>query len=525
MYSPFRRRRHARSRVALALCAGLLAVCANGLDAQFVESPVLPRGAILLEAGSAHSQAARVFDGEGDTRSFSAALLGAPLSSGTFPGLAAEEARLRALIDDPGRTLSMGVLRGRFDVDEQRTPLRLGWGVRNRVTIGATVPLVRRQHSSTVRIDPEGGNVGLNPAQGTGSGTVNTFRSEANAALAEMTASVEAVCAEDGEDSSSCLEGQASVSSVSAFLDLVGSAWDDALLFPLAGSDAGQALASRWAQVRSQLDMWNAEGPESLPLSTRPISASAFEAEFLTPTWGSSGFPAEGDEPLVEIGDVELHLAIGLLDGGELGEDTRFRVRSALEISARLPTGPVDSMSLVTPMEPIRGYGGAGLRWITDILMDERMALLSEVEWWSFQDRELLLLGTDPTAPWNPEAARRIMSGAPGSLMRIRLTPRVILAPGLSLGAGWELRSTGESRWDPVATGDAGGGPPATLEGTQRQRASVELRFAGWDHERFPSLAFPVELLGRASIAYSGSEGAPRDRRFEIGARVLRGAR
>ncbi|TVP57037.1 MAG: hypothetical protein EA351_06840 [Gemmatimonadales bacterium] len=515
------------SRAAIALCVGITAVFANGLDAQFVESPVLPRGAILLEAGSAHSQASRVFDGEGDTRSFAASLLGAPLSTGSFPGLADEEERLRALIDDPGRTLSMGVVRGRFDVDEQRTPLRLGWGVLDRVTVGATVPLVRRQHSSTLRIDPQGGNVGLNPAQGAGSGTVNSFRSEAGAALAEMTASVEAVCAEHGEDSSSCLEGQASISSVSAFLDLVGSAWDDALLFPLAGSDAGQALASRWAQVRSQLGMWNAEGPESLPLSTRPISASTFDAEFVGPTWGPAGFPTEGDEPLVEIGDVELHLAIGLLDGRELGRDARFRLRSALEISARLPTGPADSMALVTPMEPVRGYGGAGLRWITDILLDERAALLSEVEWWSFQDRELLLLGTDPTAPWNPEAARRIMSGAPGNLMRIRLTPRILLTPGLSLGAGWELRSTGEGHWDPVATGDAGGpaAPPATLAGTQRQRASVELRFAGWDVERFPSLAFPVELLGRASIAYSGSEGAPRDRRFEIGARVLRGAR
>lgn len=505
----------------------LVLLSAAQVSGQFVESPLVPRGAILLEAGSVNSQAARLFDGSGGTMSFAPQLFGAPLTTVSFPGLAPEEDRLRSLVDDPGRTLSMGVLRGRYEVDEQRTPLRVGWGVLDRVTVGATLPLVRRQDAAAVRLDPDGANVGRNPAQGPDASRVSGFRSEAGAALAEMTAQVEDVCTQEGEESAQCTEGRAAVASVSGFLDLVGEAWDEALLFPLTGSDAGQALANRWAAVRSHLEAWNAESPETIPLSMRPLAPNTFESEFVAPVWGTSGFPTSDPSPLVEIGDVELHLALGILDGGERGDAVSLRVRSAVEISARLPTGPVDSMALLAPMEPVRGYGGAGIRWISDILLADRGGILAEVEWWSFQDRETLLLGADPEAPWNPDTARQIMTGAPGDLLRLRITPRFIVVPGLSLGAGWESWRSGDGSWRPVlADSPPGGGAGAvTLPGTSRQRVTTEIRVAGWDSDRFPSLPFPVELLGRASLALSGSEGTPRDRRFEIQARVLRGAR
>lgn len=516
----------ARSAFPVGLACGLLVLVAVALPigaaAQHVESPVIPRGTILFEIRSSHVQASSLFGEGGEREAFGAALFDAPFTAGTFPALESEEERFRALLEDPGAQLRPGALAGRFDADEQHTPLRVGWGATDRITLGLTVPVVRRQRSALFAVDPSGANAGMNPSQGSSASEVSAFRASADGALTELETSVETLCTDEGDEAPGCQAGRATVDRVQSFLGQLDAAWDEALLFPLAGSAAGDALAARWAGLRSELAEWEAGGPDSIPLAMDPLSTEAFRSEFGVAIWGAGGFPFDGTDPLVELGDVRVHLAAALLTGRERDESARLRIRSAIELTAQFPTGVADSLGLVYPMDPAHGYGGGGIRWLTDVLLDDRLALLAELEWRTYLDRELVLIGTNPAHPWSPDTARQEVSGAPGDRLRIRLAPRWSLAPGLSIGAGWELLQNGESRWIPTGGTD----PDAVVRsGGQRQRASVELRFAGWDDRFAGQLPFPVEILARGSWSVTGSGGAPRDRRFEVGARVLRGAR
>jgi hypothetical protein len=494
---------------------------AGTVEAQTVEDLLIPRGAILLEVRSSHTQASRVFDGEGGRHRFAPEFRTAPFSPATFPALEAEEDRLRALLDNPSASLSLGRIHGRFHVNEQHTPFRVGWGVIDRVTVGATVPFVRRRVTSSLDLHPEGANSGINPAQGQSASEVAAFRSEAAEALQALQSSVAATCQDQGSGSESCLQGQETLDRLSGFVDLLGSAWDDALLFPLEGSGVGEALRGRWAGALDDLSQWGVSGPESIPLATTRLSGSALRSDFVDPLWGGEGFPTSTPDYKAELGDVKLHLVVGLIDIRAGGNQERISLRSAAELSIRFPTGAPDSMALLTPLEPPRGYGGGGVRLVTDLVLDDRLGILSEVELESYSDRSFVLLGADPANPWNPDAVRRTLEGAPGDRTRVRITPRYILVPGLALGAGWEWDRGGEGRWSPVE---------ADLEiddsvvpGIHRHRGSVELRFAGWDSRFAGHLPFPIELLARASRTFSGSAGAPDDRRIEIGARVLRG--
>jgi hypothetical protein len=504
------------------LCLAMTAVGGYPFTAtgQLVESPVLPRGSILFEVRTANTQASRIHDGDGGSRGFALGLMDPELVPPTFPALVPEQERLRELLGDPGGTLSMGTLQGRFDVDEQSTPIRIGWGAADRITVGVTVPIVRRRVFSFLGVDPEGGNVGMNPSEGSTANGVSAFRSEAAIALANLQGTVAAVCEQEGQESASCQQGQAALDRVSGFVDTLDSAFDEALLFPLAGSVAGSTLRDRWDAARTDLAAWGAGGPETLPLATRAISAADFESRFVQPVWGGGGFPTESSEALAELGDVQLHLVVGLIQGDEINDGSRVRLRSAVEFSARLPTGVPDSLALLTPMEPPRGYAGGGIRWISDVGFEERFAILSEVEWETFTSRDLVLLGTDRMNPWDAEMARRSMEGAPGDRVRVSLAPRFIITRGLSLGIGWEWRRGGVGLWTPTAAV----GPEVKLEDTRQQRASVEFRFAGWDASLREGMPFPVEIVSRASWSFSGSEGAPKDRRIELGVRLLRGA-
>lgn len=487
-----------------------------------MENPVLPRGAILFEVRSSHVLAGSTFGDGSERRAFGAAFLDAPFSVGTFPSLEPEEERFRALLEDPGASLRPGDLVGRFDADEQHTPMRVGWGATDRITLGVTAPLVRRQRSALLAVDPSGANAGTNPATGGAASEVNAFRSEADGALTELQSRVEAHCTDQGDDTPGCQDGRATVDRITGFLGQLDAAWNEALLFPLVGSDAGNALAGRWTGFRSELAEWEVEGPQSIPLATTALSADAFESELGAPVWGAGRFPFEGIEPLVELGDLQVHVAAALLTGEERDTDARLRVRSAVELTAQLPTGVPDSLALVYPVDPAHGYGGGGIRWLTDILLDDRLALLAELEWQGYLDREHVLIGADPIHPWNYETARREVTGNPGNRFTLRVSPRWSVSRGLTIGAGWELLRRGEGRW---TSADSAGSDPVVRSAGHRQRASVELRFAGWDEQIAEQLPFPIEILARGSWSIAGSGGAPRDRRFEVGARLLRGAR
>ncbi|TVP47058.1 MAG: hypothetical protein EA350_05810 [Gemmatimonadales bacterium] len=500
----------------------------GALEGQHTGDLVIPRGAILVEAFGLFSQAAERFEAGGRVP-LGVGAFDTGLDPARFPALEAEEAVLRTLVADPSLALRAGRFRSVLEMNEQRVPLRVGYGLMDRLTVGVTVPLVRRRMDAHLQATGAGANVGQNPADYSGTAAaVATFRSDAAASLQALRTRVNERCDAEGPSSEACLAGRAAESRVGDFLGQLNEAWDTLDLFPLVGSTAGGTLRARWTAAQTDLEAWNVDGPETLPLAVR-TSPSTLRQQLSDPVWGDEGFPVTTPDAFLVLGDVEIHAVLGLFGqgasqaGGSLPAEG-FRVRSAVEGTLRLATGVVDSFAVVTPSAPLAGHGGLGVRWVTDLLVGERAGVLVDLGWQAFSEGEGRMLAFDPDNAWNPDLARVTARGTPGDRLRLAVTPRFIVVPGLSLGAGVEVIRTGEGRWTATATGQPGGqlAPERMIPSWSSQQGVVELRFAGWEEPLVGGLPFPVELSVRGVAALSGSGGAPVERRLEMGARVLR---
>jgi hypothetical protein len=519
--------------VALLLAPGM----AHSASAQHVSTLLLPRGAFLLEGAGSFSQVDARF-GNGGRSPLGAGAFDVAIGEAGFPALADEGERIRALVGSANQPISAGRFVGRFEANEQRIPLRAGFGVLDRVSIGVTVPIVRRRVDAHLQVTGADANVGPNPLSSGAASEVNGFRSSAAAALSTLRAAVDAACAAEGESSGACVSGRSAESRVAGFLAELDEAWNELDLFPLSGSPLGAALAARWAEARADLGTWGAEGPPSVPMARMAGAQqlASYRERYSDPVWSADGFPHATPDMLYTVGDVEAHLVVGLFGHGGLAEDGAvregLRVRSAVEASMRFATGEVDSFAVLVPAEGLSGHGGLGVRWVTDVLAGGRAGILVDASWQSFTTSEGVMRGVDPSNGWNPAAARVLAEGAPGDRFRLGVTPRFILAPGVSLGAGLDLVRTSDTEWrfraDPA---DAPGGadpdntalsPGRVVPGWTSQRVSVELRFAGWDAPVVGGLPFPADLRIRALRSVAGSEGAPVDTRLEMGARILR---
>ena len=87
-----------------------------------------------------------------------------------FPGLAAAQSALRTLTGDPTISLNLGQTFATADTRIVTTPFSLSYGVTNRLTIGAMVPLVQTQTNLFVELNPRRAgtaniNVGPTPSQ------------------------------------------------------------------------------------------------------------------------------------------------------------------------------------------------------------------------------------------------------------------------------------------------------------------------------------------------------------------------
>jgi hypothetical protein len=503
-------------------------------EPQVAADPLLPRGA--LEFGMRGSNlVVRGLHGDGGRLPLASPFLVPELGVGQLPELAVSQARYADLVGDPSNwTLSLGQVRGRFHVDEQRVPLSIGYGLLDRVSLGVTVPLVRRRIQSSLRLSGEGATVGVNPAT-LDPGAVDAFLAAAEAALAELEAELQAACGpnhagggaarSDGTTGNgSCAEGHDLLRQGRSFLNGVEAAYQEELVFPLRGTEGGAALAQRWANVESELAGWGVEAPDALPLAPAPMDDETFFGNYIEPAWGDESFPRAFPEEYMELGDVEAHAVIGLLQGTEVGG--QFRIRSSAVLSARFPTGTPDSLQLLAPLAPPQGVGGYGVRLVTDVLARDRLALLTVMEGWRFEEGETTLLAPDPSRLYGPLAVPSLPARwQPGSSMRLSVTPRFHVTPGLSLGLGYHLEQRGGDAFRAVEGAEWDRPLPAPGSATIH-RLRGEFRYHGMDGVLADALPFPLEIL----VSYDGTLGGdgdlvPAERRMEAGIRVRRGGR
>jgi hypothetical protein len=492
----------------------------RGIRSGFVANPLLARGSLLFEFGGGAQSVSRVYRGNGEGASPLGGFLFLPdLGADDVPTLAPAEDRLRALAGEPETPrLRLGSTRGRFSANEQVLPMRLSYGVLDRLTVGVTVPVVRRRVDTLLRLSPDGANVGRNPADDIQFG-VPDFLSGSQAALSDLQAAVDAWCAENGEEDPQCQSGRALTEEFGSFLSELSTAYEEEALFPLAGSDLGGLLAARWTAVRDGAAGWSAEAPESLPLAMQGIGDETFRSLAIEPAWGATGFPGETPKAFLLLGDVEAHVAVALLNPDPAGGQESVRIRSSLVGTVRFPTGTPDSLRTVAPLDPPRGVGAIELKSVSDILLPGRFATLAVVEVGRWGSRDLTLLAPDRGRPFVPGATRAQVRWTPGDHLRVAVTPRFHLHRALSLGAGWSYLARGPDRYESL---DPEG--PALFQperGPRLHRLSLELRFAALEPPASETMLRPLEFMIRGSRTVSGSGPlAPVEQGIEFGGRL-----
>jgi hypothetical protein len=488
---------------------------------QSAADPVLPRGQLWVQVDGSSVSVDELF-GAGDERT----PLGAPffdldIGPAEVPALADLQTRLQAIAG--GTTpagLRVGGTTGRFSAEEQAAVVGLSYGLLGRLTVGASVPFVRRRVSALLRHTPEGANVGPSPIL-TMPAEVATFLTESAMALGSLQDSVNVRCTALGETHAECVSGRSLVTETDSFLDAVDSAYDDAILFPLAGSDLGTAIGTRWTAIRTGMATWMADAPEVVPLAEDPLDHAAFRSLVLDPAWPVEGFPLDNTPTFLAIGDVELNAAFALFRADSAAVDGEgLGIRATVLGSVRFPTGQPDSLRAIAPLSPPRGVSGFSLGLATDLLLSSRLALLAQVQATWNGTAETTLVAPDPTRLFQPGFDRTRVEWEPGDQLSFGLSPRFHFGLPLSIGAGWTYVRQEADRFVALDQDDADLPEPAGP--FTFQRLHVELRYSATAGALAESVRLPFEAYIRGSRAVSGSgEWAPVEKRLEAGARFL----
>ena len=516
--APHQRGRTKRSLLAALVAGASFTLSAMGVSAQTVDDPIIPRGTIFLRLDASATNVDGVYGPDGKVP-LGAGFEGLVLGTGTLPGFDLMAERFRVLAGESSpRDLRIGTTEARFLAEERAVPLQLTYGVLDRLTVGVTVPLVRKRVETSLGLSPQNANVGQNPFA-SDNAAVSTFLSEAEVALAATTTAVNEQCTTAGEQHPDCIAGRALVTETDAFLDDLGDAYRTEPIFPLAGYELGVAIAGRWQSLESQLVDWGAEGPGALPLATDGVTQATFESLAIRPAWPLPGFPLETPPVHLGLGDIEVSAALGLLrpdPPSTTGERTGIDVTASVVAIARFATGSADSLRAVAPTAPARGVSGFTVRGVTDLLLTPRISVLGTAEAGSSGSRELTFLGAARApGPFTPGVSRIQARWSPGSHLRLSVTPRFQFGPGLSLGVGWHFLRKGEGEFEPLD--DSGPVTDVFIEDEATQhRLAVELRYAALEMPNVGSVPFPFEILLRGSQSVSGSGGAPAEARAEL---------
>jgi hypothetical protein len=433
------------------------------------------------------------------------------------PELRPVEDRLGALAGDPpGIPLRLGATTGRLSLEEHVLPLEVRYGLFDRVSIGASVPFIRRQVDTLLRYVPEGANVGTSPGA-TAPLAVVTFLTAATTALEQTRSAVDGFCAGSGESDPECAGGRALVDEGESFLGLLETSYEGDF-FPLAATSLGVAVEDRWNTLATGFAGWDASAPGDIPLATSHITEELFRQSVVVPTWPGGGIPLTTALPFWDLGDIELIGAVRLLEmAKEPPNDTGLR--ADLVGVVRFATAAPDSLRALAPGSRARGVGGVEVRVETELRIP-RFALLGAVEGGWHGEREIVLLAPDAARPFSPGSARARVLWSPGDDLRLTLLPRVRLGAVLSIGAGWNVLRQGADRFAPLDDSETAVPEPRgarTLHGLILELRYSTLGLPAAEAVRFPFAAF-LRISG--SVAGSG-EWSPVERGVEGGVSVL----
>lgn len=427
-----------------ALLAGALATAGPPpAGAQETEGPLSPAGRLRLEVAPVF-QAWDARFAPGGTEPLGADLTD-PTGHALFPQLGALEETLRGFLGAAGFEARLGASSARVSNSRIRIPFRLDVGVLDWLTLGATVPIVqnRAEVSFAFLADSSVANVGVSPAVRRGP-DVLAFTDALRARAEEASSRAEAVCT-GAPGSAECASATALAEEGEGLLTGFLSTYSASPFFPLETSAAAATLGGRVDAFDERLVAAGLAPLGAAPLfATARLAASDFATLLSDGAVGvNTGAPGNRVGQWA-LGDVELHAALRLLEGGAAGDATgglAYQVGAGALV--RLGTGTTDDPEVLLDLGTGDGQIDIEGRVFSNV-RSGRFGLWSDLRYGVQRPRTLTRRVGPAELPFVPQVNRATVEWTPGDYLQLELSPRYHFTDELAFTAGYRLFRKGE---------------------------------------------------------------------------------
>jgi hypothetical protein len=458
-----RRPRIERTRSRLLRCASLLIVAvslATRASAQLPPAPLplsntedartLPRGTVLFRALNAWTRIDEVYDAAADSAhhlhplgdAFSASELGVR----QFPALAAAENALRTLTGDPTLSLNLGQQFATANTRTVTTPFTLQYGLTDRLTIGAMVPVVQTHSTVFVELNPRrlsgsfGANVGPRPKQ-----DISSLLSQLGGAREDLQNFIDACTTASG-----CSDAQRQAAT--ALLQSVQT--DSTALGVLYGAGSRfSPLGNAQTAVLTQLDnlessVRNITGKTysfDAPAGANGVAA-LFQLQQLATDPATAAYDSLGSPDRIGIGDIEVSARFKLLDG--FADTTGgMKLRATLLGVVRLGTGQPPTGTVPFEVGTGTGQTSADGGALIDVRFSRRLMATFGAQYTSyFTSAEVARLPNGDYALF-PLEIPIAGSWREGDALQLEATPRITVTDYFTLFGAYTLRHQAASKY------------------------------------------------------------------------------
>ena len=461
----------------------------------------------------------RRFDPDGELEPIGTDLTFDTAGLNFFPSLRGVRDAVRSIIADSTYRIDAGAFRTALDADVRQFPFNFQFGLSDRLTLTASIPVVTTRMQADFTVDSSDATVGWNqvaPTSGNATALqdvinlLNQF--DASAASLEALINGGAFGCPSGPqcaDAQNLLDRSRTLNN-----DLVGltgvsadGSLADALppFAPLASSSAGQALLAAIQGVAAALQAFGAQAVSAtLPLPQNRLSAEDVSAVFTNPAFGYDAFALEFVKYRQRLGDLELGVRWSAIQTQSL--------RAVLSTTLRLPTALQESPShfidigtgdkqtdiettLEAAFEPGSSVGIAVAASYTRQLSDRLPRRLAAA------NRPIALASTEQTVSRNL-----------GDTFSISAYPTLRLTPGFRTYGSIQYVHKGSDRFSGLGSLQVLGGSvdPPTLADLELETSMKSLSVGGGIHFRSTGLkagTLPIEAGMHYRAVFQGSGG------------------
>ena len=464
------------------------------------DARTLAKGTVLFRAMNAWTRVDEVYDAAADSAhhlhplgdAFSASQLGVR----QFPGLAAAENALRTLTGDPNLSLNLGQAFATANTRTVTTPFTLQYGVTDRLTIGAMVPVVQTHSTVFVELNPRrlngntGANVGPNPAYLNHPGNNQSLINALRGAAQDLETFI-ANCASSGSCSQSTVDAAAALARrdtlfFKAVQSLYGTNNQASPFAPL--GDAQKAVVAQLDTLRTQISAITGGSYVFLDPTAAGGQAALLQLQQLATTIPGVAFDSLGSPDRIGIGDVEVSARFKLLDG--FADTTRgIKLRATLLGVFRLGTGRPPTGTVPFEVGTGTGQTSADGGALIDVRFSRRLMATLGAQYTSyFTSSDVARLPNSDYALF-PLDVPLVGSWREGDALQVEATPRISLTDYFTFFGAYTLRHQAASKY---TSPDAPTPPLFTT--TTEQRAGLGFGYSTVSRYARGRSSVPMEL-------------------------------